>query len=42
MEGIADLLEKAHLALQQRLGAPEGPAAAEEGPRNGRKRIASA
>jgi hypothetical protein len=42
MEGIADLLEKAHLALQQRLGTAEEPAAVEEGPRNGRKRIASA
>jgi hypothetical protein len=39
-EGIADLLEKTHLALQQRLGAAEEPAAP-EGPRNGRKRIAS-
>jgi hypothetical protein len=40
-KGIADLLEKAHLALQQRLGAADEPAAAEEAPRNGRTRIAS-
>jgi hypothetical protein len=42
MEGIADLLEKAHLALQQRLGAAKETAAVEDTPRNGRKRIASA
>src|SRR5262249_25519454 len=44
LEGIADLLEKAHLALQQRLGAADEPAAVEEKEpvRNGSKRIASA
>jgi hypothetical protein len=36
VEGIADLLEKAHLALQQRLGAAAEPAAIEDAPRNGR------
>jgi hypothetical protein len=42
MEGIADLLEKAHLALQQRLGAAAETPAIEEAPRNGRKRIKAA
>jgi hypothetical protein len=49
MEGIADLLEQAHVALRQRLsGAPDQtpapalPDQAETQPaRNGRKRIAS-
>jgi hypothetical protein len=47
MEGIADLLEQAHVALRQRLqgGAEPVPAldqAEKEPSRNGRRRIANA